>query len=136
MTARQLQARVRYWQRELPLLGLTHWRIEPQIADEIENNADDEAVGLRPIAHCEVDRFYDSAKITVRRDQLGLGQKHVDELIVHELLHTVDRDRDEAEESLLTYLSQDARGGEESRVRAAREKSIDRVARQIVALHG
>lgn len=136
MTAKQLQARVRYWQRKLPLLGLTHWRIAASVVDDIDPVADDSVLGLSPVALADADTFYDNAEIEIKRSALERPQQHLDELIVHELLHVVDRDRDNAENSILEYLSGVAREAEECRLRAGREKSIDRVARQIVALHG
>lgn len=136
MTERQLQTRVRYWQRQLPLLGLTHWRFAVTVTDDIDPVADDALMDLRPVALADADTFYDNAEIEVRRDVLQRPQQHIDELIVHELLHVVDRDRDNAENSLLDHLADDVREAKEARLRAGREKAIDRVARQIVALHG
>lgn len=131
MTERQLRTRVRFWQRKLALLGVEHWRITVEVLDKIETPDDS-----NPIAEANPDAKYDSVTFSfARKDVAELhADGTLDELIVHEWLHVVDRTQDEVVHALMEYLPPQSREVVSDREEAARERRVENIARLIVKL--
>ena len=132
MTDKQLQRIVDTWRDKLLApLGLSHWRIEAKIVDVPfgdEQYADsDAAIG------CADD--YDHAFLHVKRSAAErLTERGLNEVIVHELLHAVWRDLDQAVDSIQDRLSPTEWNMWADRVRHEKEGVVDRLALAIVSL--
>lgn len=131
MTERQLAARIRYWQSALTPLGLAQWRFKVSIRDHIEDDVDED-----PSARADTSPFYDDVEFSFKREAVERYAQdgRLDELIVHEWLHVVDRDHHHLVRQLLNDLASSAEQAMTVREEQARESRIDRMARLIVAL--
>lgn len=132
MTQPQLQARVKLWQERLALLGIGTWRYTVELLDHIEDRADDD-----PQARADTDAYYNTVKFLFKRGAVErrITEGTLDELIVHEWLHVVDRNQDHVVRQLMEYLPQVAQDEMEVREEAARENRIEQMARLLVSLH-
>lgn len=125
-----LAERVEVWQHRLAVLGLGHWRIEGvTICDEVPGVNGSEAA-VQPSFQ------YDSATFWFRADFVeNAAEQVLDETIIHEWLHVAMRNLDQAMDSINDSLSPAAREVWQDRINFEREVLIDRLARQIYALH-
>lgn len=130
ITNAQLTARIEYWKRKLPELGISHWRVEEvAIVDETPGGPDaDATVGASS--------YYDSARFYFTRGFLnGATKEQLDATIIHEWMHVVMRDHDDVLESVQTWMPQQTYNDFAERVDHTREGIIERCARLIHRLH-
>lgn len=128
MTQRQLENRVKFWQKKLGSLGLGHWQFTIEIVDEPEGRPG----SLAAISHSP---YYDCATIQFRRDHLDTAtQYQIDRSIVHELMHAVHRDYDDAIHSVCDRLPADMVEAWHHRLDHEEEGVVDRCARAMVDL--
>lgn len=133
MTGRQVAARIDFWRKELEPLGLMHWRFALDIEDDPQTGK-----GVSAAASVLTEDFYDTAQIVVAADSIPDGRtstEALDRYIVHELLHIVMRDLDQAIESIKDHLAPPAASQWEDRMEHEEEGVVDRIARAIVAMH-
>ncbi len=129
VTERELRRRTRYWQG---VLGLTHWRIDVDLVDTFTSST---APG-NALANCSPMDSYRSANIEFKRDTLEdeidtFGELILDEKIVHELLHVMFRDYDQAARAVGPLMGV-AWDGFSRRLLHEEEKLVEELARIIV----
>ena len=126
----KLAKRVEMWQKRLTSLGLGHWRIEGvTIADDPPGYGDAQAA-VQPSDQ------YDSVRFWFQTEYVeNATERELDETILHEWMHVAMRSLDQAIESVEYGLSPAAREVWRDRVQFEREGLVDRLARQIYALH-
>lgn len=125
----RLAKRVEKWRDRLVCLGLDHWRIDAvHVVDETPGGPWAKAT-VRP------SHSYDSCEFWFTFDFMAEAtERELDETILHEWLHVVMRDLDQAVESVESELSSGYREAWSDRVRHEREWLIDAMARQIYLL--
>lgn len=124
-----LAERVTYWANVLAPLGLQHWRITVEIVDEPEGKASADAA-------VNVSAYYDQATIQFAADRLEeLTPEELDETIVHELIHVVNRDLWDAMTQPEYMFGKPAWSVHYDRIDHEMEGVVERVARSIVRAH-
>lgn len=131
MTARQLRGRVEFWQRALTELGVGHWRIEEcEIVEETGG-------GPRSSASVGTSNDYASVWFQFRKDFLDTAEgDKVDETIVHEWLHVVLRNLEDAKDAAETWFPPATWTDFDQRYEHETEGVVEAMARLIVRLHG
>lgn len=133
MTEQQLADRILYWQVILTRLGIGHWELKLSVVDSFDEVDDQDDTDTA--ARCIVADHRDSATFEFLRE--ALSDDDLDVTIVHELLHVVWRDHDEAMRMVEGYMpAQTALVDFKDRMEHENEKLIERLARLIVTLHG
>lgn len=122
MTKGQLDWLVRVWQVRL---GLERWEVG---IDWSKPCADEN------VAEAERSQFYDSAKVRVEPGWAKWSPEYAEATIVHELLHMLHRDVDQAVYDIDGQLQRDAWIMAERRYRHAMEGFVDRMAQRLVEL--
>lgn len=127
MTKRQLATRVRYWQKRIPDLGVSHWRLESlKVDDECHG-------GLAAIRKRE---DYDSFDMEIQTEYLRDGSlRDMDETIVHELLHLAFRDLDDTIAHAETWMPDATYQDFDGHIDHEREGLVERLARTIVRVN-
>lgn len=130
MTDREVFARVRYWLKH-PLLielGISHWRIDVETAEEPSGRQNAKAA-------ITTSGYYDTATIQFAADYVDEASEiDLDRTIMHELIHIVWRDLGDASRSLGMHVSNDRADAYEDRLDHETEGVVDRIARTIVTL--
>lgn len=124
MTKGQLERVFRLWQSRL---GLERWRIEFRW---------DELCGPDSYAEIEKSSYYDTAKVRLEPDWSKWSPEFAEQILVHELVHALHRDVDEAWNDLEGQLQQTAWLLANRRYRHAMEGFVDRMASRLVELGG
>jgi hypothetical protein len=131
VTQRQLLKRVKFWQRTLAELGISHWRIEEC------NIVEEPPTERQSAASCGLSRQYASVWFNFRREFLEEASlTKIDETIVHEWLHVALRDLDEAKDGAETWMPAATWTDFEERYTHESEGVVEAFARLIVRLHG
>jgi hypothetical protein len=123
----QLRVKVVYWQQKLAPLGLAHWEFDVVVLDEIEHEYKGEVR-----AQVRLSPMYDEGTIEFSRKHVD--SPDLDYIIVHELLHAVCRDFDEAIHVLCPMVIPSVAVHFDQRIDHEEEGVIDRIARTIVNL--
>jgi hypothetical protein len=122
-----LAKRVKFWAKRLEPLGLRHWQIEVECLPEVDEETNKGA-------EVRVSRHYDSATIIFAGNKLDAMTDHeVDEVIVHELLHIVFRDLEEAHDSVKGELHPWIRDSWSERIEHETEGIVEKLARALVS---
>ena len=123
MTPAALEKRLRFWQRALKL---DHWTIAFEVVDECSTGPEASACVFRS-------NDYDTADVQVRADVADKSGFELDITIVHELLHILFRDYDEAVNDILSRLHDADHPVSKARMAHENEGVIDRLARLLVS---
>lgn len=126
ITPIQLARRVEKWRDRLGPLGLAHWRITcVAICDETPGGPDAEAT-------VRTSNTYDSCSFYFNSEFLeDCTEEELDETIIHEWLHVMMRDLDQAIHAIDFQLAPAAEDQWSSRIQHEREGLIDRLSRQL-----
>jgi len=126
----KLAQRVEFWRDRLVPLGLTHWRIERvSVVAETPN-------GQSANASVQPSHTYDSVFFWFKEEFLQEASKRqVDETIIHEWMHVLMRDLDQAVEAVEDELSPASERQWAERIGHEREGLVDRLARTIYLLY-
>lgn len=122
MTKAQMERIVQGW---LPRLGLDRWKVEFKWAEPCD---------AENYAEVEKSSFYDSAKIRLEPDWAKWSPEFAEVTLVHELVHLLHRDVDQAFNDIDGQLQRDAWIMAERRYRHAMEGFVDRLATRLVEL--
>lgn len=123
MTKKQLERIVRDWQSRL---GLERWDISIRWDRSLENSD--------AYAEIKVHETYDQASIYFEATLLNQSERIVTATVIHELLHALHRDIDQAWKSATGALHPDANVQADARYYSVYEAFIDRVALRIYEL--
>lgn len=125
-----LAERVELWQERMAALGLGHWRIlRVSVVDETPG-------GPHSNATVQPSFRYNTCKFWFKHEFIdNANPAEVDETIIHEWLHVLWRDFDQAVESIETQLAPAVSSVWEDRVEHEREGLIDICAQYIYSLH-
>lgn len=129
MTERALAKRVKYWQS---ILGLDNVRVDIELLDEPQSVGDGPAY-----ATCYPHPHFEQLRVVFRKDLFDpevSPARDADEVIVHELLHYLFRDYDEAARSVMDMLTDPAEELYHERLKHEEEGLVDKLAIRIVAL--
>lgn len=129
MTVKQLEKRVQLWTDRLSDLGLAHWRFHIKIGDEPGGSHTAHA-GVTPSSYYDEAEIEFSPKMWEECDERG-----VDEVIVHELVHVVFRDYNEAAHSVCDSLSDPQSALFHDRLHHELEGATERFARALVSCY-
>lgn len=124
MTRRRLARLIVVWQTRL---GLERWKLETKW---------DEPCGEDFTAVIEKSPFYDTATLRLEAGWQKWSPEFAEVTVVHELLHLLHRDVDEAFRDLEGQLHRDAWLLSERRYKQAMEGFIDRTASRLVEIAG
>lgn len=126
MTLGQLRTRVAFWQRKL---GLQHWTLRVEIVDGFDDSPDSDA-------RCSAADQYDVANLDFKGAFLDAAEfEEVETTIIHELLHVMMRDFDQAIERVDDQLAKAAADLWHAQVLHEREGVVDRLSKVIFLLH-
>lgn len=123
MTLAALKRRVEYWQG---ILGLQAWELDVQLLDTVEGDPE-------KMASCEASKFYESA--TLRFSRAVLDTPTADQVIVHELVHVIFRDMEEAWMVATDSMPSSTADMFTDRITHEYEGVVDRLARSFVTLN-
>lgn len=124
-----LRGRIDYWRQVMWPAGLRHWIINVEIVEE-PSGRPNSAAAVRS------QDSYDLAEIQFSRELMDdYSDTEIDRVIVHELLHIVFRDLDEAISSVETWMPAATYTDFNERIDHEEEGIIDRLARSIVEAH-
>jgi len=112
---------IEYW---VETLGLQHWEFTVEVVSEFDDGVDAEA-------SCAAHAYYDQATLRFNKRLKG---SEIDYCVVHELVHALMRDYDEAADDALQYLGYNIGRGFALRVNATKENLVDRVTRILLEL--
>ena len=131
LTEKQLSARVGSWMESLPYLGVIHWSVHVAIVDAPDGND-----GSAACVHSMND--YDHALMEFKREFLEEHEDwpEIDKVIIHELLHMVFRDYDEAIGQVNSHLNVPVKQIWQQGVEHELEGVIQRLALQLYAAYG
>ena len=122
MTKAAIERIVRVW---VPRLGLERWKIE---VDFSKPCADEN------VAEVEKSSFYDTGTIRLEAGWAKWEPVFAEQTLVHELLHLLHRDVDEAFRDIEGQLHRDAWTMADRRYKQAMEGFIDRMAFRLVEI--
>ena len=122
--------RVEFWRDRMIPLGLSHWRVDQvSVVDEIPGRSTAKAT-VQP------SHSYDSVIFWFDHDfVVEASQRDLDETILHEWVHVLMRDFDQAIESVEFDLSTAGRERWSDWVNHEREGIVDRLARTLYVLY-
>lgn len=128
----ELAERVQLWQQRLPLLGISHWRIQRVTVGGDDGRNANATAGVSP--HYDFVYFYFNSDWL---EEVGSMQE-LDETIVHEWVHVAGRDVDEVQSLVEDWMPRATWTMYHDAYHHAREGEVDRFAKQIVNLfeHG
>lgn len=122
MTEARIRKLIKHWQ---DFLGLQSWEITLDLSGPCEE-------GVKAMTW-RTDQ-YDTATMILASDWREWDNRFANRLIVHELLHLVSRDLDEAMKSALSFLHDFEQGPVAQRFDHEMEGVIDRMAERLVTL--
>jgi hypothetical protein len=129
MTVHQLAKRIRFWQNKLEYLGIRHWDITVRIVDR--PNESDSCDACIHTSH-----QYDSATADFKESFLENNEvEQIDQVIIHELLHLVLRDFDNAIDAAGRNMGMSERMLWDDSLDREREGVVERLARTIWVLY-
>ena len=130
MTAKQLEKRVKFWQKELKFLGLSHWRIDGVgIVDEVPDNP-------TSVACVQTAHLYDNFRMWFQSDYVAYADKDdLDETIIHELIHVAMRGIDRTYESVEDWMPKAAYNDYMNTVMLEREAFVERITRTLFQMY-
>ncbi len=130
ITPVQLARRVEHWQKILAPLGVGHFRVDR--VTTCDTTSGDSAA----IATIRTSPHYDSVVFEFTYGFLDeADSRRLDEVIVHEWLHPIFRDHDEAARVVKSWMPEATYEDWFDRIEHEQEGIIERVARFIVDLH-
>ena len=123
MTLESLERRVRYWQQQLGVLGISHFEIEEINIVEEDDEVPDALVSI------DISHTYDKCKFHFTRDFLeGITPTALDKAIIHEWLHVAMRDFDRAADPVSGWMPTGAYIDWAARMDHEREGFVQRAA--------
>lgn len=127
--AEELAERVETWQERLAPLGLSAWKFSVHTRDVVPGTPNSQA----SVTSAE---NYDSAAFYFRHDFLeGADDEELDITIIHEWLHLLFRDFDNAIELVQPWMPDATYDTFDENIRQRREGVIERLARALYAFH-
>lgn len=126
ITEEKLEKRVKFWQKKLTHLGVSHFDlVAVEIVEITPGDPDGQAAAF--ISHC-----YDTVRMWFRESYLEeCSADDLDQTILHEWIHVAMRDLDRSFDPIEKYLPQNAYDDLSDRVLHEKEGFVDRTSRAL-----